>query len=95
MDMGVAEAAIADWIAPISRQIWDVKYRFEALDGTPLHEVLADLRFLPGGRTLSGAGTTRLKGKQLAPRGPSNNPLAPMREAGWLSCMRRGWSKWS
>ena len=37
MDMTVATAAAsaADRIAPISRQIWEAKYRLKAADGTP------------------------------------------------------------
>jgi ribonucleoside-diphosphate reductase alpha chain len=75
---------------PISRSIWDMKYRFKQQDGTPVdqtiedtwrrvasalaqaenkpqrkawaarfYEALADYRFLPAGRILSGAGTQR------------------------------------
>ncbi len=33
MDMHIVSAA--DHIAPISRQIWDAKYRLKAADGTP------------------------------------------------------------
>ncbi|MGH7103694.1 MAG: adenosylcobalamin-dependent ribonucleoside-diphosphate reductase [Acetobacteraceae bacterium] len=79
---------IADRIAPISRQIWDAKYRLKAADGTPIdasiedswrrvaralaaaeadpgqweapfYLALADFRFLPAGRIVSGAGTER------------------------------------
>ncbi len=75
-------------IAPISRQIWDAKYRLKVADGTPIdvtiedswrrvaralaaveadprlweqpfYEALADFRFLPAGRILSGAGSDR------------------------------------
>ena len=77
-----------DRIAPISRQIWDAKYRLKALDGTPIdvtiedswrrvaralaqaetlpaqweqpfYDALADFKFLPAGRILSGAGADR------------------------------------
>ena len=79
---------IAERLAPISRQIWDAKYRLKALDGTPIdrtiedtwrrvakalavneaspeafeqkfYEALADFRFIPAGRILSGAGSDR------------------------------------
>ena len=92
MDMHTADTLAApsalDRIAPISRQIWDAKYRFKSLDGTPLdrtieeswrrvaralaeaeaepsrwepefYRALENFRFLPAGRILSGAGTTR------------------------------------
>ena len=91
MDMQTADSltpSALDRIAPISRQIWDAKYRFKALDGTPIdrtieeswrrvaralaeaeaepsrwepafYRALEDFRFLPAGRILSGAGTTR------------------------------------
>ena len=36
MDIPLAEAGAAARIAPISRQVWDAKYRLKALDGTPL-----------------------------------------------------------
>ena len=37
MDIHVtASAGVAETLAPISRQIWDAKYRFKAADGTPL-----------------------------------------------------------
>ncbi|HEY0417986.1 MAG TPA: adenosylcobalamin-dependent ribonucleoside-diphosphate reductase, partial [Acetobacteraceae bacterium] len=77
-----------DRIAPISRQIWDAKYRLKTADGMPLdrtieeswwrvaralaaaetnpgqweqpfHDALADFKFLPAGRILSGAGADR------------------------------------
>ncbi|MEO9190377.1 MAG: adenosylcobalamin-dependent ribonucleoside-diphosphate reductase, partial [Acetobacteraceae bacterium] len=83
----IGESA-GDRIAPISRQIWDAKYRLKAADGTPIdrtledtwrrvaralavpeqdptaferpfYEALADFRFLPAGRILSGAGSDR------------------------------------
>ena len=78
----------ADRIAPISRQIWEAKYRLKTADGTtidqsiedswrrvaralalaerepalweaPFYEALADFRFLPAGRIMSGAGADR------------------------------------
>ena len=36
MDMQFADTGIADTIAPISRQIWDAKYRLKTPDGTPI-----------------------------------------------------------
>ena len=45
MDMPVItapEAAAADRIAPISRQIWDGKYRLKAQDGTPIDQTIED-----------------------------------------------------
>jgi len=81
-----------DFSAPISRQIWDLKYRLRGTDGAPIdstlddtfwrvakaaaatekggkrardkwaqrfHDVIADLGFLPAGRILAGAGTSR------------------------------------
>ena len=90
MDMhpGYPRPSIGDAIAPLSRQIWDAKYRLKAADGTPIdltiedtwdrvaralaaaerepalwaepfYQALADFRFLPAGRILSGAGTGR------------------------------------
>jgi len=79
---------IAGRLAPISRQIWDAKYRLKTLDGTPIdrtiedtwrrvakalavneaspeafeqkfYEALANFRFIPAGRILSGAGSDR------------------------------------
>ena len=90
MDMNVephANSALAN-AAPISRQIWDAKYRLKDADGAPVdvtiedswrrvaralaqaeaeparwegpfYEALQDFRFLPAGRILSGAGTSR------------------------------------
>ncbi|PPQ32901.1 adenosylcobalamin-dependent ribonucleoside-diphosphate reductase [Rhodopila globiformis] len=90
MDMNVephATSALAN-AAPISRQIWDAKYRLKDADGAPVdltiedswrrvaralaqaeaeparwegpfYEALQDFRFLPAGRILSGAGTSR------------------------------------
>ena len=90
MDMNVephANSALAN-AAPISRQIWDAKYRLKGADGAPVdltiedswrrvaralaqgeveparwegpfYNVLQDFRFLPAGRILSGAGTSR------------------------------------
>jgi ribonucleoside-diphosphate reductase alpha chain len=77
-------------MTPISRQIWDMKYRFKAPDGTPIDQdmaeswarvalalaqaekpetrtahaqefagALAGHKFLPAGRILAGAGTSR------------------------------------
>ena len=34
--------SIADKIAPISRQIWDAKYRHKAADGTPIDRMIED-----------------------------------------------------
>ena len=94
MDMHapVATDSALDRTAPISRQIWDAKYRLKAVDGTPIdctiedswrrvarararalaeaeawpaqweppfYEALADFKFLPAGRILSGAGADR------------------------------------
>ena len=43
MDIHVtATAGVADSIAPISRQIWDAKYRFKAPDGTPIDGTIED-----------------------------------------------------
>ena len=87
MDMHAPAAtdSALDRAAPISRQIWDAKYRLKAVDGTPIdftfedswhrvaralaeaeawpaqweppfYEALADFKFLPAGRILSGAG---------------------------------------
>jgi ribonucleoside-diphosphate reductase alpha chain len=82
------ERSAADRITPISRQIWDAKYRLKTADGIPVdltiedtwrrvaralavaeanpaeweqpfYEALADFRFLPAGRILSGAGADR------------------------------------
>ena len=90
MDMNVephATSALAN-AAPISRQIWDAKYRLKDADGAPVdlaiedswrrvaralaqaeveparwegpfYNALRDFRFLPAGRILSGAGTSR------------------------------------
>jgi len=90
MDMNVephATSALAN-AAPISRQIWDAKYRLKDADGAPVdltiedswrrvaralaqaeveparwegpfYNALQDFRFLPAGRILSGAGTSR------------------------------------
>lgn len=83
-----ARTRVEDSLAPISRQIWDAKYRLKAPDGTPVdvtmedtwrrvaralaepetdpaqweqrfYDALADFRFLPAGRILSGAGSSR------------------------------------
>ena len=90
MDMQVTPdtSRIGDRIAPISRQIWDAKYRLKQPDGTPVdltientwrrvakalagaegeparwepafNDALADFRFLPAGRIMSGAGADR------------------------------------
>jgi len=74
--------------APISQQIWDMKYRLKTVDGQPVdatiadtwrrvaqalaaperdaetwaerfYDVMADFRFLPAGRIISGAGSGR------------------------------------
>ena len=43
MDMNVAATGSAmDGIAPISRQIWDAKYRFKTLDGVPVDLTVED-----------------------------------------------------
>ena len=44
MDMHIQAAAdgAMDRIAPISRQIWDAKYRLKALDGTPVDATIED-----------------------------------------------------
>ena len=86
--IGVPRPPMHERIAPISRQIWNDKYRLKASDGTPIdlsieetwrriasalaaveaepnaweqrfYETLEDFRFLPAGRIVSGAGTTR------------------------------------
>ncbi len=88
MDIESTSHSAIDHVAPISRQIWDAKYRLKAVDGTPVdltiedswrrvaralasveteatrweqpfYEALADFRFLPAGRILSGAGSER------------------------------------
>ena len=88
MDIESTSHSAIDRVAPISRQIWDAKYRLKAVDGTPVdltiedswrrvaralasveteatrweqpfYEALADFRFLPAGRILSGAGSER------------------------------------
>ncbi|MCA1909806.1 MAG: ribonucleoside-diphosphate reductase, adenosylcobalamin-dependent, partial [Magnetospirillum sp.] len=75
-------------VAPISQQIWDMKYRLKNADSTPVdktiedtwarvakslasvekepalwqprfYDALADFKFLPAGRIISGAGTDR------------------------------------
>ncbi len=80
--------AAADRVAPISRQIWEAKYRLKTADGVPIddsiedswtrvaralalaeaeparwegpfYDALADFRFLPAGRIMSGAGAGR------------------------------------
>lgn len=82
-----AVSALTD-AAPISRQIWDAKYRLKEADGIPIdrtiedtwqrvahalaqaetspetwegpfYRALQEFRFLPAGRILSGAGTSR------------------------------------
>ncbi len=43
MDMHItSDSSVADTIAPISRQIWDAKYRLKALDGTPIDRTIED-----------------------------------------------------
>jgi ribonucleoside-diphosphate reductase alpha chain len=42
MDIPLAETGAAARIAPISRQVWDAKYRLKTLDGTPLDRTLED-----------------------------------------------------
>ncbi|MGC8525122.1 MAG: adenosylcobalamin-dependent ribonucleoside-diphosphate reductase [Acidibrevibacterium sp.] len=42
MDIPLAETGAAARIAPISRQVWDAKYRLKSLDGTPLDRSLED-----------------------------------------------------
>jgi ribonucleoside-diphosphate reductase alpha chain len=34
--------SVADSLAPISRQIWDAKYRFKGPDGTPIDATIED-----------------------------------------------------
>ena len=34
--------SVADSLAPISRQIWDMKYRFKGPDGTPIDPTIED-----------------------------------------------------
>ncbi len=42
MDIRVADGRIIDRIGPISRQIWDAKYRLKSLDGTPIDITIED-----------------------------------------------------
>jgi len=42
MDIAHVSDSIADRIAPISRQIWDAKYRLKAADGTPIDLTIED-----------------------------------------------------
>src|SRR3954451_949781 len=44
MDSFIATSlpSAADSLAPISRQIWDAKYRFKGADGTPIDATLED-----------------------------------------------------
>ena len=44
MDMHITpeDQATADRIAPISRQIWDAKYRLKTADGTPVDLSIED-----------------------------------------------------
>lgn len=42
MDIPFAETGTTARIAPISRQVWDAKYRLKTLDGTPLDRTLED-----------------------------------------------------
>src|SRR3954449_8016334 len=44
MDSFIATSvpSVADSLAPISRQIWDAKYRFKGADGTPIDATLED-----------------------------------------------------
>ena len=44
MDTHVAASSpsVADSLAPISRQIWDAKYRFKRPDGTPIDLTIED-----------------------------------------------------
>ncbi len=42
MDIPLAETGATARIAPISRQVWDAKYRLKTLDGTPLDRTLED-----------------------------------------------------
>ena len=86
--IGAPRSPMHERIAPISRQIWNDKYRLKAPDSTPVdlsiedtwrriasalaaveaepnaweqrfYEALENFRFLPAGRIVSGAGTTR------------------------------------
>ena len=40
--MNIVESSAADRIAPISRQIWDAKYRLKEADGTPIDRTIED-----------------------------------------------------
>ena len=43
MDINVtASAGVAETLAPISRQIWDAKYRFKTADGTPIDHTIEE-----------------------------------------------------
>ena len=42
MDINAPDAPALDRVAPISRQIWDAKYRLKALDGTPVDQTIED-----------------------------------------------------
>lgn len=44
MDTHIAASlpSVADGLAPISRQIWDAKYRFKGPDGTPIDATIED-----------------------------------------------------
>ena len=42
MNVTVAELAASDRIAPVSRQIWDAKYRLKSADGTPVDVTIED-----------------------------------------------------
>jgi ribonucleoside-diphosphate reductase alpha chain len=90
MDVAIAPTGptALDRVAPISRQIWDAKYRLKTADGEPVdltiedtwrrvagalaapeadpaawepqfYDAMADFRFLPAGRIVSGAGSAR------------------------------------
>ena len=42
INVTVAESAASDRVAPVSRQIWDAKYRLKAADGTPVDVTIED-----------------------------------------------------
>ena len=42
MNISTMPVSAIDRIAPVSRQIWDAKYRLKALDGTPIDRVIED-----------------------------------------------------
>jgi len=42
INVTVAESAASDRVAPVSRQIWDAKYRLKSADGTPVDVTIED-----------------------------------------------------